>query len=416
VNPRTGLFRQVRTFRGEPGDAPLHVVGVETGDTRWLGADGTPSPAGGAGWTLAQAEAAALGEACERYAAGFVPRERVKVCAARDLPGVVTGWALFSDRQYAHPEMHYRRWDETRPMGWVEAWSLADGRPGWVPAQFIWIPYKTASDEPVLAPMTTTGLGAGADLDQAILAGLQEVIERDAFTLAWLQRAVPPAVDPATETARIRELRRHGRFRLFDLTHDVGLPTYLCMLEKPSAIGTVIAVGTATRGTGAAAAEKAVLEAFQSFPYIRELVRAEPGWTAEPGFANLRDFRDHCRLYTVHPEHRPGIAHLLDGPTRTVPLRGAVSAGSPSDQIAHAVACLQACGLEAWVVDVTTPDIQDAGMQVVRVLVPGSQPLHGFHQAAHLGGPRLLEAAKHLPYLARTLPEPEVNQWPHPFA
>jgi ribosomal protein S12 methylthiotransferase accessory factor len=416
VNPRTGLFRQMRTFRGEAGDAPLHVVGVEAGDTRWLGAEGQPSPAGGAGWTLAQAEAAALGEACERYAAGFVDRARVRMACARDLPDAVRGWALFSEKQYAHPAMHYQRWDEGRPLGWVEACSLADGRGGWVPAQFVWIPYRTASDEPVLAPMTTTGLGAGASHDEAVLAGLHEVVERDAFTLAWLQRAVPPEVDPATETPRIRALRRHGRFRLFDLTHDVGLPTYLCMLEKPSAVGTVVAVGTATRGSGAAAAEKAVLEAFQSFPYIRELVRAEPGWTAEPGFANLRDFRDHCRLYTVQPEHRPGIAHLLDGAAEKVPLRGTLSAGGVRDQAAFAVERLRRCGLEAWVVDITTEDVRDAGVHVVRVLVPGSQPLHGFHQAAHLGGPRLLQAARHLPYVARTLPEAEVNPWPHPFA
>jgi ribosomal protein S12 methylthiotransferase accessory factor len=417
VNPRTGLFRQLRTFRGEPGDAPVHVVGADTGDTRWLGSDGSPAPAGGAGWTLEQAQASALGEAAERYAAGFVQRERITLAAARDVPDAVRGWALFSERQYAHPAMHYQRWDEARPLGWVQARSLADGRPGHVPAQFVWIPCRPAPGEPVLAPMTTTGLGAGDTWAEAVLAGLHEVVERDAFTLAWLQRAVPPLVDAATETPRIRSLRRYGRFRLFDLTHDIGLSTVLCLLEKPSAVGTVIAIGCATRLDGAAAAEKAVLEAFQSFPYIRELVRAEPGWTAEPGFANLRDFRDHCRLYTVHPEHRPGIAHLLDGPADVLPLhRAADPHASAHEQLKHAVARLQSCGLEAWVVDVTTPDVRAAGLTIVRVLVPGSQPLHGFHQAAHLAGPRLRDAGKHLPYLSRPLSETEVNPWPHPFA
>lgn len=410
-------MRFVTPFRGEAGDAPVPICGASIGDASYLGAaTKLPVGAGGAGWTMEEARMAALGEACERYCATMVDRARIHYAAPKDVPGAVRGWAGFTAQQLAHPDMHGAPWDEDALMGWVRAERIPGGE-AWVPAQFVWVPYGPVPGERIVAPGLTTGFGAGPTAEHARLAGLYEVVERDAFTLAWLTRAVPPELPMTEWTPRMRSLARHARLRLFDLTHDVGLPTYMCVLEKAGAVGQAIAVGAATRHDAHHAAEKATLEAFQTFPYVREMVRADPGWRARPDFSNLTDFRQHCRFYTVHPEHRAGIAHLLDGPApRAVSLAdrtlGDVDPAVAS-RLDDAAARLARCDLEAYAVDITTIDVREGGLHVQRVLVPGAQPLHGIHHAAHLEGPRLLAAHRHLPYLDGPR---EVTPWPHPFA
>lgn len=417
VNPRTGVVRRLTRFRGEAGDAPLVVAGADVADPGPLGGADEIHASGAAGFTWEEAARAAVGEACERYAAAIVPRERVRVARARDLPGeVARGWALFTDEQHAHPRMHYAPWAEDRLLGWTRAVALRDGREAWVPAQFVWLPYLPGAGEGVLAPALSTGLAAGPDAATATLAGLLEVVERDAFTLAWLARARPPRVPDAALPARAARLARHARTVVLDLTHDLGIPTYVAVVEQPTTVGVVRVVGAAARPDPAAAMEKAVVEAFQTVPYVRDLVRAEPAWRAGASFENLRDFRDHARIYTVHPEYREGLAFLLDGPFDEAPTRAAVLAEDAAAGVRAVVARLAARGLDAYAVDVTTRDVADAGLRVVRALVPQAQPLHGFYQVPHLAGARWRGVRDALPYPLGVDAPREVNRWPHPFA
>jgi ribosomal protein S12 methylthiotransferase accessory factor len=52
------------------------------------------------------------------------------------------------------------------------------------------------------------------------------------------------------------------------------------------------------------------------------------------------------------------------------------------DDLAHA-------GFDAVAVDLTTEDVDAVGYKVVRVVVPGLQPLDNDHTCRHLGGARL---------------------------
>ena len=63
------------------------------------------------------------------------------------------------------------------------------------------------------------------------------------------------------------------------------------------------------------------------------------------------------------------------------------------DDLAHA-------GFDAVAVDLTTEDVDSVGYKVVRVVVPGLQPLDNDHTCMHLGGARL---------------HGELNPDPHPF-
>jgi ribosomal protein S12 methylthiotransferase accessory factor len=92
------------------------------------------------------------------------------------------------------------------------------------------------------------------------------------------------------------------------------------------------------------------------------------------------------------------------------------STGRVLGDIELCVEMLREAGKEVVVVDITTPDIRDVGLHVVRVLIPGLVPLHGNHSFQYLGAPRLHE----IPYIMGWdkqgwTPEAGLNRMPHPF-
>jgi ribosomal protein S12 methylthiotransferase accessory factor len=85
-------------------------------------------------------------------------------------------------------------------------------------------------------------------------------------------------------------------------------------------------------------------------------------------------------------------------------------------EVETCVGRLAARGLEVLAVDLTTDDISELGLQVVKVLVPGSLPLDFGVRWPHLGGRRLYEAPRRMGYRGRVARHPaEVNLFPHPF-
>jgi ribosomal protein S12 methylthiotransferase accessory factor len=85
-------------------------------------------------------------------------------------------------------------------------------------------------------------------------------------------------------------------------------------------------------------------------------------------------------------------------------------------QLRTALRALQQRGLDAIVVDVTLPEVLQAGLRVVRVIVPGLIPLTFGHRYAAKGGPRLYTVPVTLGYASRGLAEADLNPAPHPFA
>jgi ribosomal protein S12 methylthiotransferase accessory factor len=127
----------------------------------------------------------------------------------------------------------------------------------------------------------------------------------------------------------------------------------------------------------------------------------------------VKSLPDHLMFY----QNREKIRHarfLTSSPKKTQP----ATAGELDDvqeELNIVVGRLAQRGYQVIVVDCTVPIIRDLGLHVVKVLIPGLQPLHaGYHYAA-LGGDRLYQAPR-LMGLARGDRSPEeLNPWPHPF-
>lgn len=426
VSPLLGICQSLTRLPIRPGEPLLPQYDARLARMGPRAACQTREGCCGIGYTEEVAQAAALGEAAETWSAACVDMERVRLATWRELSHEHTAleperFALYSEHQYQTPDFPYHPFTRDTPVGWVEGWSLVRRAPVWVPASRVFLPYEHLPGEPSIGFQCSTGLAAGGSLSQAILSGLCEDFERDAFILFWLDEL--PARRVHLEGSSLwRRFETYFavpgyEYRIYDVTNDVGVPTALVLLICPSAHGELYVAGAASRPRWDQAVEKALLEAVQGRPYILSLLQQDPNWQPGPDFSNVVDFEAHGRLYTSVRELLPILLGIEERVTAHVPLASLPRLGGENLQgdIAWLVGRLAERGYEAVVVDLTTPDVAALGLRVVKVLTPELQPLHADHHHPHLGGERIREVPVRLG-VRRAHEPPRINPYPHPFA
>jgi ribosomal protein S12 methylthiotransferase accessory factor len=124
---------------------------------------------------------------------------------------------------------------------------------------------------------------------------------------------------------------------------------------------------------------------------------------------------DHGLFYSS-PSMLPALDPLLR-PNRWVKAADVAPAHQLTDvkdDIDHCVQLLADNGLEVIAIDLTTPDVEGLGFKVVKVLIPGMQPID-FGPQWHLGGKRLYEAPARMGYEGTAREPWHLNLFPHPF-
>jgi ribosomal protein S12 methylthiotransferase accessory factor YcaO len=233
-----------------------------------------------------------------------------------------------------------------------------------------------------------------------LLRGLQEVIERDALLGAWWSRYPLEEHDPGRVLAALgpsqaeRLLRPNLRYRWYRIASPYSAHVTVVTLEGDDREGYCFSVGSACRETRTSSWDKAVLEAVQGRHYVRHL-RGQRTAIEVPA-----DFADHALYHSLRPEELQ----------RTVFRQARPSTEGAEENAAEGwMALVERLGESHPVLfrQVTPPSLSAEGLGwlVLRVLVPGLQPLHGHHGYPFLGGPlwapRGIDAWRDIP--------------PHPF-
>lgn len=235
--------------------------------------------------------------------------------------------------------------------------------------------------------------------------------------ITWYGRLSLPRLDWHDDEA----LREHDeryfaptrlRYAAIDLSPFLDVPTVLGVVRGNS-VG--LGVGAGCAPTVEIAWRKALAEAFavRSWGRVQRLERPQRDFGDD--FADVRTFADHVCVYA--DPARATLTSFLDASSETrvtsdvAPLEG----DTPADHV-HAIARrLGEQGITAYAVDVTAPDVRDAGLVVVKAVVPELCALDVDHRARFLGGTRLYEAAWRRGLAGRPLRYDELNPYPHPF-
>lgn len=374
--------------------------------------------------TLAAAVRQVLLECVERSCAAFT-NHRALVLAQPTADGAFldgTRLPLFSAAQYATPGFPFRPLTSASRIWWVEGRSLVTGRPVFVPAALAFIPYRSTREDEWLGPGTSTGMACDRTWARAVVNGLLEIIERDAFAITWLNRLSRPRLTVAPDSPLGRELarvaaRHRGQVAFVDITSDIAVPTVLAVLDARVRGERVVTVGAACRPHRVEAARKALAEAVCDHLRIRdELEGGGERFQPAPDFANVTEWQWHSLVY-LDPALTPQLDFLTASP-EAVPLDA--GPGEPRDDdaplLAWLVGELARRGEDVIAVGLTTRDVTALGLHAVKVFVPGAVPLPPDHRYQPLGHRRLYEVPVRLGWRPRELRPADLNPYPHPFA
>jgi ribosomal protein S12 methylthiotransferase accessory factor len=303
----------------------------------------------GKGATPVQAEASALMELVERFSfftylddgplAFGCPRD----LAGQALPFSVLARSLFDDSPDAAAAARlYEDW----PLYFVPATNLTRGEAVYLPIHWFYLIEEY------------NGPAAGNCMEEAVLQGLGEVVERHVGSVISYERRPTPAIDPESVTDPVaRELlekfRRNGIVvHLRDFSLDTGIPTVAALAYDPS-----------------------------TFPADSEIVFAA-GTTTDPTKSLIRALTEVAQLagdFHRRTSYRPTLpkyetledAAYLMAPGPLVPLDSLPNLSRPNlaDEIRLCLEALSRLGLEVLVVNITHPALN---LPVVYVLIPGT--------------------------------------------
>jgi thioglycine synthase len=131
----------------------------------------------GKGAGLEQAFASACVELFERLQGRRRPGDRVLEASFANL-----GREARDPRGFGlAPESGY---DPSRSIDWVRGFSLTEGKGAWVPANLVFLHYRADSPEKRIARADSNGLAAGNNLEEAVLHGILELVERDVVMIS----------------------------------------------------------------------------------------------------------------------------------------------------------------------------------------------------------------------------------------
>jgi ribosomal protein S12 methylthiotransferase accessory factor len=418
VSPYVGIVRGVEECLASPAEPRFFQAACEVGTgTGLLGVElDHLNGIGGAGRTRAEAAASAVGEAVERYSATYVPYEELLVATARDLPGAVdpARFALFSDRQLAAPGFRFRRFTDDTVIAWVEGRELPTGQPVYLPAELVFLGPAAIPGERPVAYATSSGLACGESVEDTLLRGLCEVLERDAFMIVWANRLSLPVLDESLFDPWDSSLLACAGLRhaAVDLSAFHRFPVVLGIVRAPAPFPGAVGVGAAAAPTVERAWWKALSEAYACRAAGSKLELLDGRAAPESPVAT---FEDHIRRYAAH-EFAPATAFLdasaVVSAADSVP---ALEGDGAAEWIGALCRRVGEAGSTAYAVDVTAPDVSSLGLTVTRVIAPELCRLDVPHDARFLGGRRLYETAALLGLRPEVLAEPEVNPDPHPF-
>jgi ribosomal protein S12 methylthiotransferase accessory factor len=386
---------------------PHRDLGRLRGDLRSMNA--------GKGISDVQARASGLCEGLERYSGifrGDEPRRRARMAELGGAAIPLGDCLLFSERQYRERDARNGMgcrfsfipvpFDAGEEIDWSPVWSLTRREVRYLPTAFCYYDYPQP-EERIYCIACSNGNAAGNTLEEAVLQGFLELVERDSVALWWYNRVRRPGVDLDSfgepYLGRLQAfLRGHGReFWALDLTSDLGIPVFAALTRRTAGPVEQIVLGFGAHLEARVALLRAVTEMNQmlSSPLLEGEGQKGGDPDMDPETAQWLDTATTANQQYLLP---------ADGPPRTAESYPRLWGDDMAEDVRACQALVEGAGLEMLVLDQTRPEV---ALPVAKVIVPGLR-----HFWARFAPGRLYDVPVRLGWLARPLAEEELNPIP----
>ncbi|HBY21539.1 MAG: hypothetical protein A2Y24_06125 [Clostridiales bacterium GWE2_32_10] len=354
----------------------------------------------------------AIAESLERYSSAVTDFPVKKLSEIGDEKVILHGeFSLFSEEQYNNPNFIWKKVDLNDAF-FGEVYSLYDNEKVWVPQELIGLGTKV---NPALLPSTSTGVAAHFDEYQALLLATEEMLERDALATYWLNSLGGREIQLAAKYLE-PVLSRNGKVYCFDVTQDwnpypvIMICGYLKQRNKKR-----ISMGVACRETYEKAIEKAYVEWMQGCIFAGFYDVYHPNLKLKNP-DDLKSFDEHAVYYTLYPELWEKVPLIKKRITYDHSVKKdniKITDYNPKNVLEDLLEKLEKEKIRIFYRDITSKDVKETGLKVVRVLSPELSLIHGDESTPFLGGKTSDVSWRYAHIPVKDIDFP--NKFPHPL-
>ncbi|MFB5189279.1 TOMM precursor leader peptide-binding protein [Alicyclobacillus fastidiosus] len=398
---------------------------------------GTEIAGYGSGLSITDAKQSAMLEVLER-SCGFqaVNRRPVvfgKYSELNDIAIHPPQFGLHSHELLQSSNHIFEPFDEETKYSWVWAHSTKYNTSVLIPEQIAF--YGPTADEKRFIKETSNGCALGGTLEEAVLHGTFEVLERDGFLNMWYAKMPLPELRlgnycPAHTSEVFNYLEESGfEVRLFNMSHDLSIPAICAVAINEENDYPKVVSGSACHLNPYQAVNGALRELTVQVLNLQrtseERRKEAASMFLDP--KKIRDILDHVAVAAL-PEAYPRWEFLLRKENRgqiqaveevytDVARRYQVESRDIRLILNSVFDDLHGRGFDVIVLDQTSVEVSHGGLHAVKVLIPGMTPItFGYGSQRVRGLSRLFELPYRLGYSSRVLTENDLNPDCHPFS
>ena len=254
IGPLTGVVSRLLTYKGEEGWFFVSQCdsnrAIKQRHLKNLKA-GFRQRSSGKGRSAMESQIGSLCESLERYSGAFKGEEeifhRAQYNDFKESEAIAPNEImLFSKKQYQDRDEINKQglnfyqvpypFDPTVEVDWTPVWSLSEKRFKYMMTQQLY--YDRFKESQYYASADSNGNAGGSCLEDAIIQGIYELIERDAFAIWWYNRLEFPGVDltsfdvPYLHQAQKFYRQMDREIWVLDITHDFNVPCFVALSQK----------------------------------------------------------------------------------------------------------------------------------------------------------------------------------------
>lgn len=415
VNDNPAIIKEIFKVISYNDEPKLYSYQVYFKD-RYSNGENEDSSASGISFNKRRALMKVLGETIERYSLGgnnnkkFIYNNFSELKALGKLAIRPEDIISFSDRK------RYVYNLDKKNIHWIEGKSLISSRKKLVPAQLIYVPYLYQHSEPLISFPISTGAATGTTSNDALYRGICEIVERDAFMIAYLNKIPSPRIDLfSTNDKSIRDIvNTFKRYKLepivLDLTNDLKIPVFATIILDRTGLGPAVSVGLKAGFDIRETIIGSIEESLMMRSWIRDkFIYEDPKYKREKEIVAIED-----RAHFWFPVS--AIKYLdfwiKNKTLKKINIKGR---GHSDNKLEKIVKLLKEKKVDIIYVDITDKEIKKYGFVVVKVIIPQLQPLYLDERYPYLGGDRLYNTPVKMRLLEKPNRQSQLNKVPHPF-
>ena len=316
-----------------------------------------------------------------------------------------------------------RNFNKESIFRWETARRVSTGEKILVPAQLVYFSYafSPTEPEPVLVETNTNGAGGYFTTNGAILSGIYELIQRDAFLIYWLNTLTPPRIDPESIPddnflVLLKEAKRYGfEVQCLNTTLDTNVPSFAVVIIDRTGRGPYFSLGAGCGADPTKALTRAFEEAWSVYYWIRpHKIYLLPG--RYEAFFDYSVGQDERLRLAANIEMAQRYQFFISGEIQkfqNLTFDYPRTFSSEHEELSFLVKRIESLGPDYQVLYFPPkhPILDRLGYSSCQVIIPPLTPLYLRETLAPLAAGRLQEVPKRLGFKQNT----RLNTFPHPF-